>query len=163
MNGFQEFGDMLKQYFLFHGESDWESGFRCGSFFAIATFLLLLLLLVLLRMIFFRRHQIRKMTMDAPAGKFEVSISAITDLLSAEISKIAEISLLKARIYPVRGNKCQIVLSINYFPGEESTPVPQLVSKIQEDTLASLSRTFGIESVDSVVIRVSRAKRKKHA
>ena len=163
MNSFHELGNMLKQYFLFNGESDWESGFRCGSFFAIATFLILMFLLILIRMIFFRKHQIRQMVMDAPAGKFEVSISAITDLLSAEISKISEISLLRARVYPVRGGKCQIILSINYFPAENSTPVPALVSKIQEDTLSSLSRTFGIETVDSVMIRVSRAKRKKHA
>ena len=162
MNYLHELGDVLKQYFLFNGENEWESGFRCGSFFAIATFLILLLLLVLVRMIFFRRRQIRQITMDGPAGKFDVSVSAISDILSEEVSKIPEISLLRARIYPVKGGKSQVILSVNYFHGEESTPVPQLVSKIQENTISALSTVFGIDTIDSVMIRISRAKRKKH-
>lgn len=161
MNRIQELGEAIKQYFLFSNANEWESGFRCGSFFAIATFLILLFLLILIRISFFRRHQIRQLVLDGPAGKYIISVSAISDLLTAKAAEFSEAALLKARIYPARGGKCQVILHINYLPGENAVKVPELVSRLQAETLAALDEVFGIKTVDSVVVCVSRAKRKK--
>lgn len=148
-------------FFEFAGATEWETGFRCGSFFAIATFLLVLFVLILLRLLLFRKHQVRQIVMEGPKGNYVVSASAITDLLNVKISEFKEVSLLKTRIYPVRGGKNQITLHLNYLPGEEAAKVPELISRLQAETLGTLSETFGIDSIDSVVICVSRAKRKK--
>ena len=93
--------------------------------------------------------------------KYVISVSAITDLLTAKAAEFPEASLLKARVYPARGNKCQVILHINYLPVENAGNVPELVSRLQAETLSSLEEVFGIKNVASVIICISRAKRKK--
>ena len=161
MKLFQELVNFFKQYFQFSGLNDWESGFRCGSFCAIATFLILIFLLAFLRLILFRKHQIKHLELDGPQGKYEISLAAISDLLAAKVAEFSETNLLKSRIYPARRNKCRIVLYVNYFPSESSAGVPDLVSKLQAETLSALSEIFGINSVETVAIRVIRARKKK--
>ena len=161
MNSFEDIGRFFKDYFLCSNAGEWESGFRCGSFLAISTFLILLFLIILLRLLFFRKHQIRQLVLDGPAGKYVISVAAIADLLTAKAGEFANAALLKARIYPVRGKKCQVFLHINYLPGENSGNVPELVARLQAETLSSLEEVFGIKNVDSVVVCVSRAKQKK--
>ncbi len=152
-------GQFLK-YFEFVGENEWETGFRCGAFFAVATILILVVLLLLLRFIFFRKRQIRQLTLDAPKGKYVISASAIADLLSAKIKEFNEVTLLKTRIYPVRGGKCRIVLYINLVPNGNPINVPELISRIQEESLALLSDVFGVTTVANVSVCINRAKQK---
>ena len=161
MNRLENLGSFFKDYFLSCNAGEWEGGFRCGSFLTIATFLILLFLFSLIRILLFRRRQIRQLVMEGPAGKYVISVSAISDLLTSKIAEFPAVILLKARIYPVRGNKCQVYLHINYLPGAEAEKVPALVSKLQAETLSSLEEVFGIKNVDTVVVCVSRAKQKK--
>lgn len=158
MNKLRELLDYFMHYFDFSGATEWEIGFRCGAFFAIATILFLVVLILLLRFIFFRKRQIRQIELNGAKGKYIVSSAAISDLLSARISEVSEISLLKIKIFPSRHKKCQVVLYINYLPMEGAGNVKDLVSELQTATIAALSEVFGITAVESVSVRVARAK-----
>ena len=161
MNRIQELLAPFKQYFDFAGSSEWEAGFRSGAFFAIATILFFVVLLFLLRFIIFRKHQLRQVELDSANGKYVVSSSAIADLLAKKIAEIPEVSLLKIKLYPARNKKCQIVMHINYLPGDNAENLKDLITKLQEGSLAVLSDVFGITNVENVSICVARAKEKK--
>ena len=152
---------LFKQYFEFSGSSDWEIGFRCGAFLAVSTILFLTMLLLLMRLVFFRRRQIRQMELEGERGKYIIASAAISDLISAKMEQYPEVALLKTKIYPTRNKKCQIVLHINYLQSAEADNLQNLVSRIQEDVIAELGMVFGITSVDTVSVCISRAKKKK--
>ena len=161
MNKIQELVEHFKQYFDFSGASEWEAGFRSGAFVAIATILFLAVLLLLLRVITFRKRQLRQIEMNGAIGKYVVSSAAIADLLSKKIAEIPEVSLLKIKIFPSRNKKCQIVMHINYLPGENAENLKELFVRLQEGSLAALSEVFGITNVDNVSVCVARAKEKR--
>ena len=152
---------LFKQYFEFSGSSDWEIGFRCGAFVAISTILFLVILILLMRFVFFRRLPVRQMELNGTRGRYIVSSAAISDLLAAKVAEYPEVVLLKTKIYPVRNKKCQISLHINYLPAENAENLQNLVARLQEDVVTVLNEVFGIASVDSVSICISRAKTKK--
>lgn len=159
MNSFRELvGYFNEHYFNFDGATDWDVGFRCGAFFAIATILFLVVVILLLRLIFFRKHQIRQVELNGAKGKYVVASTAIADLLRARISEFSEVSLIKVKVYPARHKKCKIELFINYLPIEGAANLKSLIEDLQNQTLTALSEVFGITSVESVAIRVSRAK-----
>lgn len=161
MSNLKELLLIFKQYFEFSGSSDWETGFRCGAFVAVSTILFLTILILLVRVIIFRKRQIRQMELEGEKGKYVIASAAISDLLSAKMEQYPEVALLKTKIYPARNKKCQIVLHINYLQSAESDNLQSLVSRIQEDVVAELGVVFGITSVDTVSVCISRAKKKK--
>lgn len=158
MNTIREMFRFFKPYFSFEGATDWEVGFRCGAFFAIATILFLVVIFLLFRLVFFRKRQIRQVELNGAKGKYVVASTAISDLLGSKISDIAEVSLLKVKVFPARHKKCQIVLYINYLPIEGADNLKNLVTELQNETLTALADVFGITSVESVSVRIARAK-----
>ena len=152
---------LFKQYFEFSGSTDWEVGFRCGAFVAISTILFLVILILLVRLVFFRKLPIRQLELNGEKGKYVISAAAISDLLSSKMEEYPEVTLLKTKIYPARNKKIQIFMHINYLPSSEAENLQNLVSKLQEDVVAVLSEVFGITTVDSVSICITRAKQKK--
>lgn len=152
-------GQFLK-YFEFCGENEWETGFRCGAFFAIATILFLVVVILCFRFIFFRKRRIRQLTLETEKGKFVISSSAITDLLSVKIKEFKEVALLKTKIYAASRKNCQIVLYVNLLPAGEMVNVPELIARIQDESLALLSDVFGITNVSNVSVCINRAKPK---
>ena len=152
---------LFKQYFEFSGSTDWEVGFRCGAFVAISTILFLVILILLVRLVFFRKLPIRQLELNGEKGKYVISAAAISDLLATKMEEYPEVTLLKTKIYPARNKKIQIFMHINYLPSSEAENLQNLVSKLQEDVVAVLSEVFGITTVDSVSICITRAKLKK--
>ena len=161
MNELKDLLFIFKQYFEFSGSSDWETGFRCGAFVAISTILFIAILLLLLRFSFFRKRPIRQLELDGEKGKYVISASAISDLLAVKTAEYPEVTLLKTKILPARNKKCKIVMNINYIPSAEAAKLQDLVTSLQGDVVAVLSDVFGITSVESVSICISRAKKKK--
>ena len=161
MNTLKELLLLFKQYFEFAGSSDWEIGFRCGAFVSISTILFLAILLLLLRFVFFRKRPIRQLELNGEKGKYIISSSAIADLIAVKTAEYPEVTLLKTKIYPARNKKCQIIMTINYLPSVEAAKLQDLITSLQADVIAVLSDVFGITSVESVSICISRAKKKK--
>ena len=161
MSNLKELLLIFKQYFEFAGSSDWETGFRCGAFVSISTILFIAILLLLLRFVFFRKRPIRQLELNGEKGKYVISASAISDLLAGKTEEYPEVTLLKTKIYPAGNKKCQIVMSINYLPSADAAKLQDLITSLQSDVVAVLSDVFGITSVESVPICISRAKKKK--
>ena len=101
------------------------------------------------------------MELDGEKGKYVISASAISDLLAVKTAEYPEVTLLKTKILPARNKKCKIVMNINYIPSAEAAKLQDLVTSLQGDVVAVLSDVFGITSVESVSICISRAKKKK--
>ena len=162
MTKIKELLGCFRQYFAFGEAPDnWEVGFRCGAFTAISTILFIIVLFALLRLLFFRKRQLRQLEIDGEKGKYIIATAAVADLLASRMAVFQDITLLKTKVFPGRNKKCQIIMYVNYRPVEDAENLQSLISKLQDTALEALANVFGVTTVESVSVCVTRANGKK--
>jgi len=144
----------MLDYFQVEG-NDWLSGFRTGSFLTIFTFLLLLLLVIFILAAFRRRRNLKFIHTDA----MQISAKAASELIAATAAEISGIQLQKTAIRKAWKKQIRLILNIDYCMGNpQATPLQEIVARLKDDTRAALSKTFGIENIREIVVRVVRTK-----
>lgn len=129
--------------------------FQVGYISGVSVFVVLAVAVSIVYWIFFRYpRRSPGISIRAPLGTVFISSAAISDLVKSlerdfKCLEIVKVSLLDFKKFN------RIEIQVNYALGGDG--IPELAPALQEKSLDTLKKTFGVDCIKDVSVRVRRA------
>ncbi len=131
-----------------------NDGFVCGYVTGFALLLVLALALFLLYCLKLRSRRVSSILIPMRRGALEISAGAVADLIKRLEPQFRGIEICRVGLFRRRG-AVRLEIVLNFLSETES--MPEIAAEIQQKVFEALKNSFGIETVESVLIRVKRA------
>lgn len=131
-----------------------NDGFVCGYVSGFALLLILVLALFLIYCFKLRSRRVSSILIPMRRGVLEISAGAVADLIKRLEPEFRGIEICRVGLFRCRG-AVRLEIVLNFLSATES--MPEIAAEIQQKVFDELKKSFGIETVESVLIRVKRA------